>query len=169
MKAVAVIIILLLSVFLLFATIGAPQYSDANGTVLSTSGTTIFDSWNYAQQERTERTRIEQLQKTQRTIIEQEEATRRNADFWQMFPLTVTALALCILAVAAGIFAWRWHPATGPRQITINHYAPAQLREYAAELGIPDAEYQQVGGRWLIVDPVAQRRYEPPPRLALLE
>ena len=185
MKAIGISAVFLLAVFLVFATTGAPSisYDGESFAYISdaTSGpdqwggdpgnngvTTIFEYWAIAEAETTERVRIEQTEATERNRIREEEATERNREFWQTFPLTILAVALCILAVAAGVFAWRWEPDRVPRQITINNYAPLPLRQYAEELGLPDAEYEREDGRWLVVDPVAQRRYEPPSYIAQL-
>ncbi len=179
MKAIGTIAVFLLAVFLVFAVTGAPSFStDSSGTSFAfgaynhngspPSGLNLFDYWAMAEVETTERIRIEQAQATERTRISEEEATRRNADFWHFFPLTILGVALCIVAGAAVAFALRWEPDRVPRQITINNYAPLPLQQYAAELGLPDAEYERQDGRWLIVDPVAQRKYEPPSYIALL-
>ena len=185
MKAIGIAGVFLLAVFLVFATIGAPSISydgesfafisDATSGPATWEGdpgnngvTTIFEYWAMAEQETTERLRIEQTETTARNRIREEEATQRNREFWQMFPLTILAIALCIVASAAVAFALRWEPDRVPRQITINNYAPQQLQQYAQELGLPDAEYERQNGRWLIVDPVAQRKYEPPSYIALL-
>ena len=179
MKAIGITGVFLLAVFLVFAVIGAPSFStDSSGTSVSfgaysrtgapATGANLFDYWSMAEKETTERVRIEQLQATQRLIVQEEEATQRNADFWQTFPLTILAVALCILAAAAGILAWRWEPDRVPRQITINHYAPLPLQRYAQELGIPDAEYEREDGEWVIIEPLSRLRVSPPAHIALL-
>ena len=180
MKAIGIISVFLLAVFLVFATIGAPEVgydgesfwfspTDSSGPNQWNGNpggvTTIFQYWAMAEQETTKRLETQQYQATERLRIEEAAATERNREFWQLFPLT---LAVLLFGSAAGIMAWRWRPAMVPRQITINNYAPAELQQYASGLGLPDAEYVRQDGRWLVVDPVAQRRYEPPSYIALL-
>ena len=171
MKAIAIFAGILLAVAIMFATMGQPTYSDNSGASFGWTGGTIFDSWDYAAQQSTERVRIEEEQQTQRKRIEEQEATVRNRDFWQQFPLIVLALAALCAAVGASVFGVMWsrrpHNQT-PRSITVNHYAPLPLRQYAAQLGIDDAEYTTVNGQWVVVDPVTMDRYQPPPRLARL-
>jgi len=185
MKAIGIIAVFLLAVFLVAATIGTPSISydgesfafisDASSGPATWDGdptnngvTTIFEYWAMAERETTERVRIEQVETTERNRIREEGATQRNREFWQMFPLTIIAVAMCIVAGAAVAFALRWEPDRVPKQITINNYAPHELQQYASGLGLPDAEYVRQDGRWLVVDPVAQRRYEPPSYIALL-
>lgn len=183
MKAIGIISVFLLAVFLVFATIGAPEVgydgesfwfspTDSSGPNQWNGNpggvTTIFQYWAMAEQETTKRLETQQYQATERLRIEEAAATERNREFWQMFPLTILAVALCIVAGAAVAFALRWEPDRVPKQITINNYAPAELQQYASGLGLPDAEYVRQDGRWLVVDPVAQRRYEPPSYIALL-
>ena len=44
-------------------------------------------------------------------------------------------------------------------------FEPSELRQFAESLGLDDAEYKY-DGQWIIVDPVSQERYLPPPKLA---
>lgn len=164
MKTLAVFAGILFCLMLMFATMGQPTYSDNSGTSFGWTGGTIFDSWDYAAQQRTERVRIEEEQQTQRKRIEEQEATIRNRDFWQQFPYTVIGFALCIFAVASGIYAWKHKPA--PR-ITLMLSAPSGIEKYAARIGVDDAQYIY-DGEWWIVDPVTRDAYAPPPRLAQL-
>ncbi len=93
MKPFIMLLVVFGAIFLMLAVVGQPTYSGADGTTVSYSGTTLFDAWNYEQAQETERLRIAEAQETQRVLAEQEEATKRNADFWQTFPLVVLAIA----------------------------------------------------------------------------
>lgn len=168
MKAVITIIVLLCVVFILFGTLGAPQYtSDANGASFYTSGTTIFDSWNEAARQRTERTRIIEAEETARKTIAEEQATIRNRDFWNMAPYFVMALALLAVAVGVAIWLWKRDGSAPMITVTVNRLqAPPDLRRFARTLPI-DAEYIH-NGTWWVVDAANGEVYEPPPHLARL-
>ncbi len=149
MKALVGLMVVAFAVFLMFAVVGQPTYSGSDGTTVSYSGLTIFDSWMNADAEKTKRIQIQEANETQRMAIKQAEETQRNADFWQMFPNVMLSLAAVCAAVGASFvgYAMAQRPASQPApRITynvrndwsINAAQPvADLEEWNPEQGLP--------------------------------
>ena len=144
MKALVGLMVVAFAVFLMFAVVGQPTYSGSDGTTVSYSGLTIFDSWMNTDAEKTKRIQIQEANETQRMAIKQAEETQRNADFWQMFPNVMLSLAAVCAAVGASFvgYAMAQRPVQPPApRITHNHLTMVQpvadLEEWNPEQGLP--------------------------------
>jgi hypothetical protein len=159
----------MLVVAFMFSTMGQPGVqTSSDSTSVTWSGGTIFDYWATNAQEKTERVRLEQDGETQRKAIAEQEATLRNRDFWQVFPYVVLALAALAAAVGASCVGVVWAQRKPAPRVTVNMLAaPTDLHQFAAMLGIDNAQFEYTG-EWHVVDPVTADRYQPPPRLAQL-
>jgi hypothetical protein len=169
MKAIVVISVLLLAVFLVFAAIGSPRFeSDGVTSYYSSGGLTIFDYWTEAESQQTQRARIAADEATALAAIEEEAATERHAIFWQMAPWVLLALT-ALAAVIGGVIAWIKNPPTVPLvAVTVNRLnVPDDVERFARQMAI-DAEYQHDGASWWIVDRETKDKYQPPPHLARL-
>jgi hypothetical protein len=159
----------MLVVAFMFATMGQPGVQTSSDTTSVTwSGGTIFDYWAMNAQEKTERVRLEQANETQRMAIKQAEETQRNRDFWTVFPYVVLALAALAASVGLSFVGVAWAQRKPAPRVTVNMLAaPADLHQFAAMLGIDNAQFEYTG-EWRVVDPVTADRYQPPPQLARL-
>jgi hypothetical protein len=167
-KALMGLLVVFGAIAIMLSVVGQPTYQGGDGTTVSYGGLTIFDTWNERQAQETARVRIQEAQETERKRVAEEAMTQRNKDFWGQAPWVLLSIAGIAGVVGGAFVGVAWAQRKPASRVTVNMLAaPTDLHQFAAMLGIDNAQFEYTG-EWRVVDPVTADRYQPPPQLARL-